>query len=231
MVKSIIKRIIVGVGIALVLMALKNGGLIATAYALSCDTDSNSSIHPITSSDVLSYQISGGQNAPQWSGFDLSTPYRVNFPTGYDFIDIKVPVSWSIATTQSNVSPTVNTIDFSGVFYYLRLKNSRNSIGDYRGYYKDNYLYVRIYKSAVGDYFDILNFRVAVPSINYTGQTIRVWLYYTDWWQVEHYKCDSNAALQQSIDENTQAVEDVNNSINDNSTDDPTGNILIQLNR
>ena len=235
MVRSIIKRIIVGVGIALCLMAIKDGGLIGQVYALSCDVSSRSISHPIDSYHGNIPNTTSGTNM-DISYYNKNTftdgKQRIYFNTNDSYIDILVPIIWTISFTNSPTYTAQGTeyqhhIQSSPPVFYL-LDNTNNSSNNTwtMGVWDDGYYRVRYFKSQFPNtnYVNLTQFKIGIPTWYYNYIT-DAFVSVNGYIQVDHVQCDSNQALQNAIDENTQAVEDVNNSINDGTTDDPTSDI------
>lgn len=229
MVKSIIKRIIVGVGIALVLMALKDGGLIANAYALSCDVSDRTTSHPIDSYHGNIPNTTSGTNM-DISYYNKNTytdgRQRIYFNSTDSYIDVLVPITWTMSFTNSPTYTAQGTqyehhIESSPPIFYLVSSGGTWTMGVWdNGFYR-----VRYFKSQfTNNYVELTQFKIGIPTwyYNYVSDAF---VSVNGYVQVDHVQCDSNQALQNAINENTQAVEDVNNSINDGSTDDPTSDI------
>lgn len=243
MVKSIIKRIIVGVGIALVLMAIKDGGLIGNVQAMEV-MSSNASYYAI-------YYTDGTKNSGNTS--TITFDYMENDFNTAPFPTVKqinyVRYSFSASSNQS--LDITNTLDFHFLIYgnfktdftppynvwiqdrgttkhvyQCQVSSSirSNSIGQTAtalypiGYFTtvrcDNVaLTSKGFFIFVGDSF--------TPSASNSTQAIST---------VSIYPHSSNQNVVNAIDENTQATQDVNNSLNDESDAD-TGSFLEDVNQ
>ena len=226
MVKSIIKRIIVGIGVALCLTAIRDGGLIGQVYAMSCDTNYETHFFPYRGVYENTW-TDNTLNNPTWSGQNFN--YNLPLVEGYDYVEISAPALFSI-NSEANISPsyTIDLVSSGSAWAILNDTSPGSGITNWqRGYYKNGRFYVRYYYQ---DYpnltsLHLTGFRMTAPTFLGNFSSIYIYLRVEEMWFVSYYKCDGNEALQQSIEDNTQAVEDVNNSINDDSTDDPSSDI------
>lgn len=234
MVKSIIKRIIVGVGIALCLMALKHGGLIANVHALSCDSSRRTYVNPLDSFQANIPNSTSGSNMDIYF-FNRSTfnngKQRIYFDNNDSYIDILVPFTWTMTFTNS---PHFNG---QGKEYQHHLQSSPpilylvHSTGAWTmGVWDDGFYRVRYFKSDFpNNYIDLTQVKVGVPTW-YWNYSTDVYVNVNGNFLVDHFQCDSNKALQNAIDENTKAVDKVNNSLKDES-DANTSGFLQDINQ
>lgn len=236
MVKSIIKRIIVGVGIALCLMYIK-GNLLLSVNAKSCEEVSkytykalennvNEAVGNTTNLDVnyLSKPMLGGS---------ISIPFR-----GSDFFEVRVPLTYIFAIYQNNTiidNPNSNTFSTTEYSYlsqqqplvYL-VDNTNNPSGGYwtQGWSDGSYYHFRYFKKDYQvDYVNFISLKFGVPNTPILSAQVTAWVSINNYFPVYYYDCDSNEELQDAINDNTQATEDINNTINDNTTDDPSSDI------
>lgn len=233
--KYIIKRILIGVGIALCLMYLK-GGLIANAYALSCASD-NKNIYGVlpesfwgnipnttsgTNQNIVYYRREANTDGTQ----------RIYF-RGYDYVDVYVPIMWTLSFANSPIysqgqsQPYSFNIESSPPFMYLEDNtNNPNNNSWTQGSYDNGFYIVRYFKKAYpnSDYVNITALRIGVPTSYYNTST-DMFLWVNKYFQVHHYKCDGTQAITNAINENTNAVNETNDLINSTDTDDPSSDI------
>lgn len=224
MVKSIIKRIIVGVGIALCLMAIKDGGLIGNVQALSCDAYQRRIVHPIDS--FVGYVPNANENNVSYyrvTPLNNQSSYKIYFDTNADYMEVLVPTMYTYtfqmpSSIQSGSTMITQDVEGSPPACYIEDNtNNANNNSWTQATYDNVFFRVRYYKKDFNtNYISFTALRFTTPAFHVQQQT-NLWLSVNGYFNVEDFKCDSNAALQQSIEENTQAVEDVNNSLNDES--------------
>ena len=255
MVKSIIKRIIVGVGIALVLMALKDGGLIANAYALTTEQSevdfisynipnyNNGAIQTASYSNLQDFEVSGYINMPfkgvyaknynnnnyGFFRFRFQNANLSSMSFSNDILNKKISMSFLIyANMQSQQSIPVRVWlgDSTGRIYACDSNSSfnlrasantatNNVIGMLVPVTCDNILLSnKNFNVYVGDQLFPLGSGTTDNLIGISRITA---------WNVSDQEATINA-----INENTQATEDVNNSINDETNAD-TGGFLEDI--
>ena len=232
MVKSIIKRIIVGVGVALCLMAIKERGLIGQVQALSCSVSNRN----------VSYSIENWHgnilNTSRESHMDISYydrdaftdgKQRIYFDDNDSYIDVLVPISWTMGfqynpvyNEQLNKNYQFHIQSSPPVLYLI---DSRTNSPTYwsQGVWENGHYRVRYFKSQLDtNYVNLIQLKIGLPTWWYNF-IVSAFVDVNGYFQVEHYQCDSNKALKEAIDENTKAVEDVNNSLKDESDANTNG--------
>lgn len=228
MVKSIIKRIIVGVGIALCLMALKHGGLIANVHALSCDATNRTISHIIDHTRLnIPNNTSGSNMNIYFHELDTSTNgNRIYFDNNDSYIDILVTISWTMSLTNS---PVYNGQGKEYQFHpqssppLFYLVDDKNGVTWTQGVWDNGYYRVRYFKSNYNtNYVNLTQLQIGIPTWwnNYVNDTF---VFIDGDFRVDHFQCDSNKALQNAIDENTKAQEKTNDSIKDESDANTSG--------
>ena len=229
MVKSIIKRIIVGVGIALCLMAIKERGLIGQVHALSCGSNRRQYVNPLDSYQVNIPNSSSGSNMDiYFYNRDTFTDdrRRIYFDNNDSYIDIFVPITWTMTFTNS---PHYNgqgqqfqhdILSSPPIFYLV------NSSGAWTmGVWDNGFYRVRYFKSEFpNNYIDLTQLKIGVPTW-YWNYSTDVYVSVNGNFLVDHFQCDSNKALQNAIDENTKSQEKTNDTLNDSTTDNPSSDI------
>ena len=239
MVKSIIKRIIVGVGIALCLMAIKERGLIGQVHALSCSVSNRTTSHPLESwhGNILN---TSRESHMDISFYDRDTfqnnDSRIYFNDNDSYIDVLVPVTWTMAFQNNPVYNDKIDKDYqfhiqsSPPIFYLIDNTGSNRWYWTMGVWDNGYYRVRYFKSDFPDnYVSLAQIKIGLPTwwYNFVNSTF---VSLNGYFQVDHFQCDSNKALKEAIDENTKAVEDVNNSLKDEH-DANTSGFLQDINQ
>lgn len=231
MVKSIIKRIIVGVGIALCLMAIKERGLIGQVHALSCDSANRQYVNPLDSFQGNIPNSTSGSNMDIYF-YNRSTftdgRRRIYFDNNDSYIDIFVPVTWTMSFSNN---PVYNG---QGKEYQYHLQSSPpifylvNTTGAWTmGVWDNGFYRVRYFKSEFpNNYLDLTQVKIGVPTW-YHNYVTDVYVSVNGNFIVDHYQCDSNKALQNAIDENTKAQEKTNDTIKDDNVDNSKANDTI----
>lgn len=212
--KYIIKRILIGTGIAILLMLFK-GNLAFDVHAMSCDTNYSETIHALpntisthtyttTSEDFIKFEI------------NLSTPLTFNLRSGYDYAIINIPylLSESFTNTYSNNANT-ETLSYlpvykggsnGGTWFFCNANTSRSAC--------------KISGIKNGSTQKFSGFALYLPSSYYNFNSASGSLTLFDYWTIDYYKCDDNSDISNAIDENTQAQQDTNDTLNDDSIDD-----------
>lgn len=235
MVKSIIKRIIVGVGIALCLMAIKDGGLIGTVqamqvYNLTSDqvqyglTGSTSVVTPT----ITTHTISGVPHTV-FTGATLSSQTDVSW-FKYRFANTSLPYTSSRfnmsfvllhSNFQSQHDPplTVFLVNSKNDHYACSIDSGSNdrSGSDTATNHTMSYSSTVLCQDvglATGNFYVLVTGDVVVSSPYKFGIS-----------QLSVWNINDSQATIDAINENTQATEDVNNSLNDQS-DANTGGFL-----
>lgn len=235
MVKSIIKRIIVGVGIALVLMALKDGGLIATVSALETKRAMPS---------YIQHTVQGGTTKTQSSpsvvsiaGLDTDF-YSMTVQDTGQFTSLKFGFSNS-GLTDSDISQNLN------MSFLLLLSPARSAFEQpLRVYVSDRNRYVqacnvssgvRIYQGSGSDsqmaYFSVVNCNnIALRTYNFDIYVLdSFYMANGDTFGITPVSIfPNNSSAQSTIDainNQTQAQQDTNNTLNDSTIDDPSSDI------
>lgn len=230
MVKSIIKRIIVGVGIALALMFIK-GNLMLSVQALSVQNATPSSMYMIdtngTSTNMnMTTDTTAGLNTTLYGRKFTSAVNRHYFYWNFDNnissgLDVSQPLDIHFIlhtqlTSQYNDPYRVFIIDHNHNTYTCNTQASSN-------YHNTN----ANAQVITGTYTN-----VNCSNIAFSSPTFKVYLMdtfgttangYVGISKLTLYPHSSNQAVVDAIDDNTQATQDVNNTLNDDSDADTQG--------
>lgn len=212
--KNIIKRIIVGVGIALILMLIKEHGLVLKAHALSCGYYSQTSVSMWSSAQQWTF-TNNTQTSDAWQTIQRDTAYTIPWKSKDSYMIIKIPISYSIHAYMNTNSPNDTFLQMSDITPVLIGGNG----AWYYGSYKNNFLEFTFFKEDFPNGVPIKDLRLSAPRFQGNWQSVQGWVKVEFFWYIEHYNCDSNEALEQAIDENTQAVQDTKDTIEDSSVD------------
>lgn len=232
---KIIKRIIVGVGIALVLSCFSKFGLIGNVYALSCDVSGKTNQTPITNirSSITNNTTDTGASLSYYRQVVVNNQNetKLKFNENDSYIDVQVSGAWVMGyfnethyTTQSDPypnQPLQSHLQASPPLLYLEdnTKNPNNNawtLGSWDGAYWNVRYYKKDYPNS--DTINLTAVRIAIPTWYY-NYTTEVWVLVNSTFSILHYECDSNQALQNAIDENTQAVQETTDTIKDDTVD------------
>lgn len=211
MVKSIIKRILVGVGIALALMFIK-GNLLIVANAKTESYASYGYYYQCQNCSSLQYSFPSNTFANMGPGTLTFQVSVWNFNTNVQ--------STQFSTVLTNIAVTAN----DGKSYACTFNGIANpkDISEEQGY-----LYNHPFTSSYSVQCYVDPGTTGIQKIDgqifgYLGtDSIRYWGPFT-------FVESENAAMTQAIQEQTQATEDINNSINDESDAD-TGGFLEDI--
>ena len=246
MVKYIIKRILIGTGIALALMFIK-GGLVANVYAME-----TSKLTPTR----FCYNTVGSssETCPTIDTF-------TSVPLGIDFMGKNLNVSTQTDISTFNWYIPANDLDLTtsvDIHFLLYYSGTFTQ-------YDDNPLPVFIRQSSPTGPFSTISCNTTTPtSTNYTSTgattlmgyystvsctnvalnntSFRIYVasslvrlptgsHYIGISRPTIYPHGTNQDVVNSINDNTDAVNDVNDTLNDNSTDDPTNDISSMNNK
>ena len=221
--KYIIKRILIGTGIAILLMLFK-GNLAYDVHAMSCGSDYTTTFDSKYSSSTTYYNVSSdsldtSNTSAIWK-FSGTSSSNFTIPSGYAYALIKIPVTYGL-NAQSNSTTTAIDVSMSPPNFIL-FENSYNVNNDVwrYGWYDGGYAIFRIDVRDVGRTVKIRGMAVNIPRFYYNFGKSSLWISFQRYWTIEFYKCDDNSDVQNAIDENTQAQKDTNNTLKDDSVDD-----------
>lgn len=234
--KNIIKRIIVGVGIALLLMLIKDKALIMQVSAKTCTQTRISQIHPFSGAKQWNKTLTQNSNpADSTIGFrfDGTSSYAMSFDEDADFMEVWIPIVYSINLQSSNTGN-----EFSGAVSVpiCRIRDNTMDVNNtvaYYMYYEDGYYKYRYDKRAYPNKTSV-NLRgidFIPPAFLYNFSTSNLWVWVPDYWQLHFYSCESNQDIENAIEQNTQATQQVDETLNDDSVDnDKASNDINSMN-
>ena len=240
--KYIIKKILIGVGIALSLMYLK-GGLLANVHALSCDEVNYTPFRALDNGGTEAIGNNTNLDVVFLTKATINNGVKVNFNDS-DFIEIKVPLTYIYAVYQNNTiidNPNTNTFSTTEYSYltnqqpavYLtdNTNNPNNNVW-VQGWSDGSYYHFKYFKKSYKtNYVNITSLKFGVSNTPILNAQVTTWVYIHNYWTVSWNKCDSNQALENKIEENTQAVDNINNTLENSETDDPSSDITGMNNK
>lgn len=195
---------------------------ISDVHALSCSSSNRTTYHASDNFRVnIPNNTSGSNMNVEFFARDIFTNGDlIYFDTNDSYIDILVSISWTMSLTNS---PVYNGQGKEYQFhpqssppgFYLVHDNSSWTPGVWdNGYYR-----VRYYKSQFpNNYVKLTQLQIVIPTWwnNYANDTF---VFVDGTFRVEHFQCDSNKDLQNSINENTKSQEKTNDTIKDDNVD------------
>lgn len=232
MVKSIIKRIIVGVGIALVLMAIKGNLLIGAKAKEISSVDVNGLVQNVNNLDTGVNFVLGGGYWNNWGPGYLHFTFSVNKIDGSSTSPIVMPRSAIAESNNTQYICDIGTIEssnstFSGSVYsatcpmtmgsnglnriYIRLfDNQQNSLSTYR---------FVLTNAITFETADSNQVNIDISSINNKTQQ-----------QIDNDNANTQSIIN-SQQQTTNAIDNVNDTLQDDTVDDPSSDITDMKNK
>lgn len=201
--RYILRRVIIGVSIGIIIWFLKTN-----VFAMSCgmvDYDYFTAFDEPGVLNATAYTSNANNTAN--INFVFTEPYyTINFNDDYDYYVITIPYNLS-ANYQSNTNTIVQTTNLENMAVLFGRPNQTNLTG----YHENGLLKLRIKETTI-----LRAVWLRVPNFYYnfgvTGVNANIWGY----WTIEKYKCSDSTS---AIEENTQAVQETNDTLKDDSVD------------
>lgn len=219
--KYILKRILIGVGIALILMMIKDHGLIMKASAKSCDVEQVNYIYP-WGTDTGPGLIEATRTTPNSGMYNiilqLSDYYPISLPSQYDYMEVFVPTSLvitydAIGTGLENVE-TLSVVPLGGT----------NTNGWVTGDFDMGGIKFK-FSNSIG----INQVRLRIPtfgnSSDFSHTTFKA--FFNNYWRVTYYSCSDDNAMLEEQQKTNDLLED--DTIDDTKTDNTINDLNSKI--
>lgn len=202
--KYIIKRILIGVGIALILMIIKDHGLILQAHAKSCDVEEVTYIYPwgtdytpgLVNVQVNSNNVSNGATYLAQAILNFNGTYPVSLHD-YDYMEVYVPTSL-VMTYDANAALNGNIQTFNVV--------------PLMGTTPNGWVVGNVDMSGISFKFSndvsISSIRLRIPTFNLEFDRENIKVFFNNYWRVTYYSCSDDAALLEEQQKTNNLIED-----------------------